>query len=169
MSGIAWSANGINHPRCPKKSYMGWTKVAHHLSAGALIWWDHSHEMKMEIVTSSLLWIHSQSGWKSAPYPHCIVGGQLSSYMMTWLPVGASRTTSRPTMALSLWAALHDFAKGLASSITTSPLATVRPKAGRMDDQEAQGLYPAWPDQGARNLLDKLFSLGSTPVTYDGK
>ena len=36
--------------------------------------------------------------------------------------------------------------------------------AGRMDDQDAQGLYPAWPDQDAHNLLDEPFSLGSTLV-----
>ena len=65
--------------------------------------------------------------WKSVPCPHYIVGGQPSSYMMTWLPIGASCTTSRPTMALSLRAALHGCAKVLVLSINTSPLATVRP------------------------------------------
>ena len=29
----------------------------------------------MEIFISSLPWIHSQSGWKSTPFPLCIVGG----------------------------------------------------------------------------------------------
>ena len=47
---------------------------------------------------------------------HYIVGGQPSSYTTTWLPIGASHTTSRPTMALSLRAALHGCAKGLVSS-----------------------------------------------------
>ena len=41
--------------------------------------------------------------------------------------------------------------------------------AGRMDDQDAQGLYPARPDQGARNLLDEPFGLGSAPVMYDSE
>ena len=42
-------------------------------------------------------------------------------------------------------------------------------KAGRMDDQDAQGLYLSWPDQGSCNFLDELFGLGSTHVTYDSK
>ena len=41
-------------PTHPKKSYIGWTKVAHHLLAGASTWWDHFHETKMETITSSL-------------------------------------------------------------------------------------------------------------------
>ena len=34
----------------PKKSYIGWTKVAHHLLAGASTRQDHFHKTKMEIV-----------------------------------------------------------------------------------------------------------------------
>ena len=30
-------------------------------------------------------------------------------------------------------------------------------------------MYPARPDEGTRNLLDKPFSLGSTPVMHDSK
>ena len=49
----------------------------------------------------------------NAPCPHYIVGGRPSSYTMTWLPVGASRTTSRPTMALSCAGSFAQLCKGL--------------------------------------------------------
>ena len=85
------------------------------------------HETKMETAISSSPWIYSLNGWKSVPCPLYTVGGLPSSSTMTWLPVGVSRAMSRLTMALNLWAALHGCAKVLVSSITTSPLATVRP------------------------------------------
>ena len=83
------------------------------MSAGASTQRDHFHEMKTEIIISSPPWIHSQSGWKSVPCPHYTVGGRPSSYKTTWLPIGANRATSGPTMALSLRAALHVLCKGL--------------------------------------------------------
>ena len=49
-SGIAQSANRINRPYCPKKSYVGWTKVVRNLLDGASTWQDHFHKTKMEIV-----------------------------------------------------------------------------------------------------------------------
>ena len=60
---------GTNHLCHPKKSYIGQTKVAHLSSDGASTWWDHFRETKTEIVISSSPWIHSLSGWKSAPCP----------------------------------------------------------------------------------------------------
>ena len=38
-----------------------------------------------------------------------------------------------------------------------------------MDDQNAQGLYLIWPDQGARNLLDESFGLSFALVAYDNE
>ena len=104
---------GQTAQRCPKKSYIGWTKVAHLSLDGASTRRDHFHETKMEIVISSSLWIHSQSGWKSVPCPLYTVGGPPSSYMTTWLPVGANRTMSRLTMALSLLGSFARLCKGL--------------------------------------------------------
>ena len=126
-SSAAQSANKTNCLRYPKKNYIVWTKVAYHLSDGALTQQDHFPRTKIEIVTFLLPWIHSPSGWRSMLCPCCIAGGQPSSSMMTWLPVGASHAMSGPIMAPSLWAALYGSVKGWASSITTSPVATVRP------------------------------------------
>ena len=122
-------------PPMPPKEELCWMdKGGAPFISWSINMWDHFHETKMETTTFLLPWIHSQSGWKSVPCPYYIVGGRPSSYTMTWLPVGASRAMSRPTMALSLRAALHGCAKVLVSSITTSPLAIVRP-TGRLNGQ----------------------------------
>ena len=85
------------------------------MSAGSLTWRDLFHKTKTEIVISLSPWIHSQSGWKSAPCPLYTVGGRPSSYTMTWLPIGANHIMLGLTMALSLRAALHSCAKLLVS------------------------------------------------------
>ena len=141
-------------PPAPPKEELRWTdKGGAPLSDGASTWRDHFHETKTEIAISSSPWIHSQSGWKSAPCPLYTVGGPpkflYDDLVARWGKPRYVRTDNGAEFAGSF----ARLCKGL--GIIHHHITVGNSKANgqvEADDQDAEGLYPAWPDQDARNL-----------------